>query len=174
MHGAFLLPLKPLHDASLVELAQALQPYQGLPNLIILHADGTLLRSPVMPQTVLLRSVERDHADRQGRLCRTAALGRARLSAVTLNTPPDMGLSEILVPVGAQRRKRVVADRAEITFVDAVATRHNGMRAVRRYRLGKPGVWWVNGWGMCSHRCATGHVPVFDRTLRQSRSKRAS
>ena len=61
MHRTLLPPLKPLHNASFVELAQTLQSNQRLPNFIFLHADRALLRSGIVVQTILLGCCERYH-----------------------------------------------------------------------------------------------------------------
>lgn len=73
MHRTFLLPLKPLDNAPLMELAQALQSNQRLTDFIFLHADRALLRAFAVIQTILLCCRKRDHAYWQGgRLCRWA------------------------------------------------------------------------------------------------------
>jgi hypothetical protein len=62
MHRAFLLPIKPVHNAVTVELAQALEAGQSLPNLIVLHADCALRWLAIPTKTVLLRGYELKHA----------------------------------------------------------------------------------------------------------------
>ena len=64
MNWTLLLPLEPVDDARLVEFAKTFQARQFHPNLVVLHANGTLLRSTIFPNTVFLSRLEMKHSDR--------------------------------------------------------------------------------------------------------------
>lgn len=71
------LPLKPIHNAVLVELAQALKTGQGLPNLVVLHTYRALRCLAILTEAVLLRGHKWKHAGcwRRARQRRTLLRG---------------------------------------------------------------------------------------------------
>lgn len=105
MHRTLLLPLEPLDDARLVELAQALEPRELLPNLVLLHADRALLRAAVLRDAVLLRGGEREHPHRQRMLGgRASALRRGTAAPrVALDALPDVRFPSLFAAVRAPR-----------------------------------------------------------------------
>lgn len=62
MDRALHLPLKPINNAVLVELAQALKAGQILPNLVVFHTDRALRYLAILTEAVLLRGHKRKHA----------------------------------------------------------------------------------------------------------------
>ena len=54
VHGALHLPLEPVHNARLVELAEAVEAGEGLAHLILLHANRAFGHAAIVSEAVLL------------------------------------------------------------------------------------------------------------------------
>lgn len=54
VHGALHLPLEPVHNARLVELAEAVEAGKGLAHLILLHANRAFGHAAIFSEAVLL------------------------------------------------------------------------------------------------------------------------
>lgn len=68
MDRALHLPLKPVNNAVLVELAQALKAGQGLSNLVVLHTDRALCRLAILTEAVFLRGHKGKHTGYRWRM----------------------------------------------------------------------------------------------------------
>ena len=118
MYWTLPLAFKPLHDTRLVELAETLQAYQLVADLVLLHANGTLLCTAIFNHAVLLRRGKGQHPQRMagpGRGGPSASRGLAS-APVLLDACADMCLAFRLISVRCPGRQYLAADRTQITL----------------------------------------------------------
>lgn len=122
MNWTLLLTLEPVSDARLVEFTQALQPCQFHPNLVLFHADGAFLRSPVAPNAVLFSRGEMEHANGWFGLRMTGPGVDLRMSTKPFDAPVDVRLSCLLTSISGSWWKYQGAHGAKILVIDALVS----------------------------------------------------
>lgn len=124
---ALRLVLEPIHNARLVELAEAVEADQILPNLILNQADRAFGHAAIFCEAVLLGRREWQHAGRCGRrawrgrgLAEVHVLGLTvdRRGAVAGDALADVRFAGVLGMLIAERREQSGTDGAKVVFRD--------------------------------------------------------
>lgn len=127
VHRTLHLPLKPVGDARLVEFAKTSEAGQGLPDLVVFHANRALGDSAVRAETIFLGGRELEHARHGGagpgrhwappnRPCWLGRRGPEALDAMS-----DVRFARLEWLIGADRWEMAAADGAQVFFGDGWA-----------------------------------------------------
>lgn len=133
MHWAFFFATKPLHDALLVELAQALEPRQFVSHIVFHHADRTFLCVPVLRDAILFRRDEGQHMESCMRRSSRPRFSMVRGVSCS-DAVDDVRFPNTFVAIGASRWQRPPAYRTNITFIQS---RSRGMAQELLHRPGR-------------------------------------